>query len=813
MILLLNHDSFFLSFLSVSVNMKRNAPGAHDGLSHSLLPKEKNTSILVHKSKSKRIVSIHDSLISESLTLGLDPQDQDVDVEDQEGNENMHGDTETVEKQTENEMDKSTLSFLLNGFTHEDLGLKEEPKESEGEEEKENRLVREAKEARKRSVGVLKRAHMGAAGKALIPQKNFVNFADGSDSSEDEGGPINRVGKVPMEWYENEDHIGYDVDGNKIKKKPAADQIDMYLKRMEDPNASYVFFCFSFFFSRTIYDEVNDRYVVLSDEEVNMIRRIRKGKAATAFDADAYLGAPYSSEKQITAFGSMYEPKRHFVPSKSEDQIIYKYVNAIRNGWLKMDESDDEKDEVYLLWKDGEAAPNSRLAMINAPKPKLPGHAESYRPPAEYLFTEEEVEAWKTMEPEDRPLNFIPRSHNSMREIPLYEDFVLERFERCLDLYLCPRAFRKELPSNSSVLLPELPKPADLRPFPTVLAIEFKGHSSHVQCISVHPTGQWLASGAKDGEVRVWEVETGRSMLSFFPFGKHPISSIAFNPNIHIPVLAISCQSRIFIYHTFLGSEEDNKTVDSFIGKSSSDSIGTVEWSFPNTMILEKLNALAPMLLVIIEVNKTIIDKGLSWHNKGDYLASITGQNQADSALIHRLSKAKSQAPFSRTKGVVQCILFHHLHPLFFVATRRHVRVYNLATQLLVKKLSAAVERITSLSLHHGGDNLIIGSDDKRVCWFDMDLSTTPYKSIRYHQGAVNAVQFHAHYPLFCSGSADGSVHVYHGMVYSDLMQNPLIVPVKILHTNPLGVLDCAWHPTQPWVFAAGADKLIKLFH
>jgi len=54
--------------------------------------------------------------------------------------------------------------------------------------------------------------------------------------------------------------------------------------------------------------------------------------------------------------------------------------------------------------------------------------------------------------------------------------------------------------------------------------------------------------------------------------------------------------------------------------------------------------------------------------------------------------------------------------------------------------------------------------------------------------------------------------------VCSDLMQNPLIVPVKILRChssseqNDVGVLDCEFHPTQPWIVTCGADNTLKLF-
>lgn len=51
---------------------------------------------------------------------------------------------------------------------------------------------------------------------------------------------------------------------------------------------------------------------------------------------------------------------------------------------------------------------------------------------------------------------------------------------------------------------------------------------------------------------------------------------------------------------------------------------------------------------------------------------------------------------------------------------------------------------------------------------------------------------------------------------HSDLLQNPLLVPVKVLKghalTLDLGVLDVLFHPTQPWVFSSGADGTVRLF-
>lgn len=42
-------------------------------------------------------------------------------------------------------------------------------------------------------------------------------------------------------------------------------------------------------------------------------------------------------------------------------------------------------------------------------------------------------------DPVERKLNFLPQKFSSLRTVPAYDRFIQERFERCLDLYLCPR--------------------------------------------------------------------------------------------------------------------------------------------------------------------------------------------------------------------------------------------------------------------------------------------------------------------------------------------------------------------------------------
>lgn len=99
---------------------------------------------------------------------------------------------------------------------------------------------------------------------------------------------------------------------------------------------------------------------------------------------------------------------------------------------------------------------------------------------------------------------------------------------------------------------------------------------------------------------------------------------------------------------------------------------------------------------------------------------------------------------------------------------------------------------------------------------FDLELSSKPYQTLRLHGGAVRSVAFHRRYPLFASAGDDDNIVVSHGMVYNDLLQNPLLVPLKQLRAGgraeQLCVLELRWHPAQPWLLAAGADATLRLY-
>jgi len=52
------------------------------------------------------------------------------------------------------------------------------------------------------------------------------------------------------------------------------------------------------------------------------------------------------------------------------------------------------------------------------------------------LFDEQEQKEWEEEDPDERKINYIPKKYDSLRKVETYSNLIIERFERCLDLYL-----------------------------------------------------------------------------------------------------------------------------------------------------------------------------------------------------------------------------------------------------------------------------------------------------------------------------------------------------------------------------------------
>ncbi|KAH7160096.1 NUC169 domain-containing protein [Dactylonectria estremocensis] len=615
-----------------------------------------------------------------------------------------------------------------------------------------------------------------------------------SDDS-DAQGPVNTIGDIPLSFYDSYPHIGYDINGKKIMRPATGEALDALLDSIEVPKGW-----------TGLTDPETGKPLNLSQDELELLRRLQMGEVPEeGYDPYPDMVPYFTSIEEKMPLSAAPEPKRRFVPSKHEAKRVAKMVRAIREGRIlpykppeERQREEQEKVETYYdVWANEE--------------PKDP----------HYLPTEEEKEAWKNMDPEEREKEYLPAKFDSLRKVPGYGEFVKERFERCLDLYLAPRVRKNRLNIDPNSLLPKLPRPEDLKPFPTLGQTIFRGHEGRVRSVAFSPDGEWVASGGDDGIVRVWGLNGHQEWMVKLS-SEEPVNMVRWRPTKETFILAAAAGEDLFFMIPSFASDATEKAsreaLDAGFGYAANGTQPTAaggpkkeppaKWARPGTK-LEDAG-------VLLKATVRSVIKVITWHRRGDFLSTVSPTGQRSSVAIHTLSKHLSQIPFRRLPGLAQTAQFHPSRPLFFVATQRMIRCYDLQRQELVKAIQPGARWISSFDVHPGGDNLIVGSYDRRLLWHDLDLSSRPYKTMRFHAEAIRAVKYHRSLPLFADASDDGTLQIFHGKVVSDLMENATIVPVKMLRghkvINKLGVLDVDWHPKQPWCISAGADGTCRLW-
>eukprot|EP01084_Bolivina_argentea_P011287 21100_1 len=674
------------------------------------------------------------------------------------------------------------------------------------------------------------------------------DVAELSDSSVDSQGDLIRIGNVPKEWYEKELHDGYDIDGTKVFIRGIGDNIDQFLLSKNKNELK-----------RRIYDINNDKVMRINDRDLSIINRIRKGKCATKmYD----VPIPETHVFDITTSG--IRPKSHFIISKSNYKQILKNIVAIKKGSIKINNDGSIKnlsikkknnqiyDKIYDIWCKSNIKIQSRQ-ILRAPKSRLPTNNESYNPSHEYLNDN------------NNNMKYI-----AFRNVPQYNKFINERFERCLDLYLLPRKISKKSIINSSNLLPLLPSIESLKPFPEILTLEYYGHNKSVTCIDISSDGLWIITGSFDGTIKIFEIDSGKEIYNYSFGNKNPIEFVQFNPykNRQSLISVISKHRCFLIPISFITSTQNhqkyvinpikkiksltsltnenhnenhnhndkmfvpqlnlkqtlnllnNQNVITEIQQNTNDISKAVKWSFL-TFYHEKIKKSTSNNVICLTFLNYLCR--IKWHPKsGDYfLTFIENDNLKSSLIIHKFSKFESIIPFSKSIGEIFDVIWHPRKPLIYIACKKSIRCFNLKKCKLQEKYiipsdNNKISNISRIDLHMSGLNLIVSTINGKVLWYDMDLSHLPYKIFNYHGNkCVRNIIFHKNNKynhLWASCADDGKIYIFYSKMFRDKFADPILIPLKILQIKKHRFLDIKWHTTQPWIFAACSDGVTRLY-
>lgn len=166
----------------------------------------------------------------------------------------------------------------------------------------------------------------------------------------------------------------------------------------------------------------------------------------------------------------------------------------------------------------------------------------------------------------------------------------------------------------------------------------------------------------------VWEISTGRCIKTIET--GDIVRSVAWCPNAKISLIAIASGQKLILLNPKVGDKMLTKKTDDVLTEApKSDQLenerikSAVQWAVSEGDEYEKGHR------IVITHFKPI--KQVTWHGRGDYFSTVMPEGANRSTLIHQLSKRRTQIPFSKSKGLIQCVLFHPVKPCLFVAVRK----------------------------------------------------------------------------------------------------------------------------------------------
>ncbi|KAF9617492.1 hypothetical protein IFM89_036651 [Coptis chinensis] len=185
----------------------------------------------------------------------------------------------------------------------------------------------------------------------------------------------------------------------------------------------------------------------------------------------------------------------------------------------------------------------------------------------------------------------------------------------------------------------------------------------------------------------LWEVETGRC-VRVWKVGE-AVHYVDWNPISELRILAASMGHDVLLLNSGLGNNEEQEQIKNFY-------------------ILRLLNHL---------MNPGHVTSAMNWLQLDKY----------DGIRLKHLKNI----PF-KLHGLPVSSVFHPSRPIFFIVTKKAIRVFDLVKRKLIRTLEPGVREVSSIAIHPTGDHLIVGSCEGKLCWFDMDLSSQPYRKLKY---------------------------------------------------------------------------------
>ena len=336
--------------------------------------------------------------------------------------------------------------------------------------------------------------------------------------------------------------------------------------------------------------------------------------------------------------------------------------------------------------------------------------------------------------------------------------------------------------------------------------LRLAGHSDYVTSVALSPDGRHIVSGSADETVRVWDAQTGQSVMDPLTGHGNWVTSVAFSPDGR-HIVSGSADKTVRVWDAQTGQN----VMDPLAGHNNL--VSSVTFS-PDGRHIVSGSYDKTVRVWDAQTGQSVMDP-LTGHD--DWVRSVAFSPDGRYIVSGSYDKTvrvwdaqTGQSVMNPLKGhgdlVISVVFSPDSRHIVSGSDDKTVRVWDAQTgQSVMDPLKGHDDLVTSVAFSSNGRHIVSGSADETVRVWDAQTGQSVMDPLTGHDGMVTSVAFSPDGRHIVSGSFDKTVRVWDAQTGQSVMDP--------LRSHDFDITSVAFSPDGKHIVSGSGDETVRLWN